>query len=77
MGIVRLSGRDVVRLSTDAHEREGRRASSEARGGSQEPGVGSAPSVEIVADDRTRDSAAGRTQVRCGQRSEDEGRRAS
>jgi len=32
MGIVRLSGRDVMRLSTDAREREERLASSEARG---------------------------------------------
>lgn len=77
MGIVRLIGRDVVRLSTDAHERTGRVASSDTRGGGQQPVVGSAPSVKIVAYDRARDSAADRTRVRRGQRSEGEGSRAS
>jgi hypothetical protein len=64
MGIVRLPGRDVVRLSTDARAREGRRASRDTREIAQRPVVVSAPSMDLVAMGGVRHSAADRTRVR-------------
>ena len=64
MGIVRLRGRDGVRFVTNAREREGREASSEVRGIGQRPVVVAAPSVDVVAREGERHSAADRTRVR-------------
>ena len=64
MGIARLAGRDVVRLLTDACEREGRLAWSEARVVGEEAVVGPAPCVDTGVKAATRHSAADRTRVR-------------
>ena len=64
MGIVRLSERDVVRLSTHARERGGQPASSEADGVGQRHEVAPASLVDIEAQERARHSTADRTCVR-------------
>ena len=64
MGIVRLSGRDGVRFSTAAREREGREASKDPQGIGRRPVVVGVPSRAIVARDGERHSTADRTCVR-------------
>jgi hypothetical protein len=64
MGILRLCGRDAVRLSSKAREREGRLASRHSREIAQCPVVVAAPSMDIVAMSGLRHSAADRTRVR-------------
>ena len=77
MGIVRLSGREAVRLSTEAREREGRLAWSEARGVGRRPVVGPLSVVQIVAREGARHSAADRTGVRRDPTPEGDGVQAS
>ena len=64
MGIVRPSGREAVRLSTEARERAGPLVWSEARGVGRRPVVVSLSVVHIVAREGARHSAADRTSVR-------------
>ena len=64
MGIVRLSGRDGVRLSADACERAGTRGLSEACGVGHAPEVGSLSWVDVVDNERARQSTTDRPQVR-------------
>jgi hypothetical protein len=64
MGIVRLSGRDAVRLSTVAREREGQLASSDARGVGPGYAVGAGSVVDLAASEGARHTAADRTRVR-------------
>ena len=64
MGIVRPSGHEAVRLSTEARERAGRLAGSEARRVGGRPVVVSLSVVHIVAREGARHSAADRTSVR-------------
>ena len=72
MGIVRLPGRDGVRLSTDARERERPLALSNARDvGQWHVGV-AAPVGESVAKAGATHSAFHRTRVRHGPPSEGE-----
>ena len=61
MGIVRLSERDPVGLSTDACEREGRRAWTEARAVGDGPVVLPSPWVETGANADARHSAPDQT----------------
>ena len=70
MGIVRLSGRDAVRLSTEAREREGRRGVDRAPGGGSRPVVVWRGTVTMVGNAATRHSTADRTRVRHGRSSE-------
>ena len=77
MVIVRLSGRDAVRLLTDVRERAERVASSDARGVGERPLVVPAWLVDIVTKEGARHSAADRTGVRRGRPSEGESRLAS
>jgi len=77
MGIVRLSGRAAVRLSTSVREREGRLASIEADRIGLRPRIVPASVVDIVAIASARHSAADRTRVRRDPSSKGEGRRAS
>ena len=72
MGIVRLSGRDAVRLSTDACERAGQPGSSEAHGVGQPHEVVRPWLVDIVAKERARQSTADRPRVRRDPSSEGE-----
>ena len=64
MGIVRLPGRDAVRLSTGSREREGRPAARDAREMAHRPVVVAASSLEIAAMEGARHGAADRTRVR-------------
>ena len=64
MGIVRRRGRDAVRFSTGAREREGRDASKDPQGIGRRPVVVGVPSSEVVAMDGARHSTADRTRVR-------------
>ena len=77
MGIVRLPGRNVVRLLTEACEREGPLAWTEARVVGEGAVVGLAPGVESGVNADTRHSAADRTRVRRVPRWGGEDRRAS
>jgi len=77
MGIVKRSGRDLVRLSTDAYEREGRLTWTEALVVGEWPVVVPAPCVDTGVNADTRHSAADRTRVRRVPPSEGEDRLAS
>ena len=77
MGIVRPRGRDVVCLSTDAVEREGRWAWTEALVVGESPAVVPAPVGDRVTTAGATQSAADRTRVRRDPRSEGERTRAS
>jgi hypothetical protein len=54
MGIVRVTGREMVRLSTETREREGRPTSNDARGVGKPPVLGSVASGDLVAEQDPR-----------------------
>lgn len=64
MGIVRLSGRDAGRFSSDARARTGQAGSSEACGAERRRLVERVRAVSSVAEEGARHSAADRTSVR-------------
>ena len=64
MGIVRLLGRDVRRLSAEAREREGRPALRDAPEIAHDPLAVAASSMAIVLIEGAGHSAADRTRVR-------------
>ncbi len=76
-GIVRPSGRDVVRLLTEVRGRAGQPESSEARGVGHGDAIGPGSSEKVAAHERARRSPADRLRVRCRARPEKEPRRAS
>ena len=63
MGIVRPSGRDAVRLLTEACDREGRQAWTEARGVDEWAVVVPAPAMACGADADARQIAPDLTRV--------------
>jgi hypothetical protein len=77
MGIVRLSGRDAVRLLTDACERNGRQAWTDAHAVGDWRGVVPAPRVKTGGAAAARHNAPDRTCIRRVPPSQGEGRLAS